>query len=199
MTNEDYNMMYSLFLLMNVATAFKGSFNGFSSMPGGFGWANTKGLVDTFGNEDFMEKYPNAPAYIREAEIKHGRVAMLAAVGFPVSELWHPLFGGDIDVPSYISFQATPLQTFWPIVLGAIGLIESTSSLTKFESPLVSSFTLKKNHKSGDLGFDPLCLKPNNPRKLRKYVEAELNVGRVAMLGIASMVGEELITHSTLF
>ena len=37
---------------------------------------------------------------------------MLASLGFLVGENFHPLFGGDIDVPSYIAFQATPLQAF---------------------------------------------------------------------------------------
>ena len=39
--------------------------------------------------------------FYREVEIKHGRVAMLAALGFLVGERFHPLFGGDINVPSY--------------------------------------------------------------------------------------------------
>merc|ERR1712048_734297 len=39
-------------------------------------------------------------AYIREAELKHGRICMLASVGIFVAEKWHPLFGGDIDVPA---------------------------------------------------------------------------------------------------
>merc|ERR1719174_2913636 len=57
--------------------------------------------------------------FFREVEIKHGRVAMLATLGFLVSEAFHPLFGGNIDVPAYIAFQETPLQTFWPAVVAA--------------------------------------------------------------------------------
>ena len=30
----------------------------------------------------------------REVEVKHSRVAMLAVVGFPIAEQWHPLWGG---------------------------------------------------------------------------------------------------------
>merc|ERR1712203_1121793 len=55
--------------------------------------------------------------FYREVEIKHGRLGMLAAVGFLVGENFHPLFGGNIDVPAYLAFQQTPLQTFWPIVV----------------------------------------------------------------------------------
>jgi hypothetical protein len=37
----------------------------------------------------------------REAELKHGRVAMLAAVGMTIQEQFHPFFGlGDVDVVS---------------------------------------------------------------------------------------------------
>merc|ERR1712159_809783 len=62
--------------------------------------------------------------FYREVELKHGRIAMLATLGILVGEQYHPLFGGDIDVPSYIAFQATPLETFWPAVVTAIAIPE---------------------------------------------------------------------------
>merc|ERR1711977_740652 len=72
--------------------------------------------------------------FYREVELKHGRVGMLAALGFLVGENFHPLFGGDIDVPAYLAFQQTPLQTFWPAVVFAISFVEVFSVFT-FESP----------------------------------------------------------------
>merc|ERR1719359_642743 len=39
--------------------------------------------------------------FYRECELKHGRLGMLAALGFVVGENFHPLFGGNIDAPSY--------------------------------------------------------------------------------------------------
>merc|ERR1712127_1010372 len=54
--------------------------------------------------------------FYREVEIKHARVAMLAALGFPLAEQFHPLFATD-DAPSFSAFQQTPLQTFWPVVI----------------------------------------------------------------------------------
>merc|ERR1711988_1226250 len=62
--------------------------------------------------------------FYREVELKHGRVGMLAALGFLVGENFHPLFGGNIDVPSYVAFQQTPLQAFWPAVVAAISIPE---------------------------------------------------------------------------
>merc|ERR1719428_2284663 len=57
--------------------------------------------------------------FYREVEIKHCRVAMLAALGYPLAEVFHPLWGGKIDGLSFDAFQQTPLQTFWPAVLVA--------------------------------------------------------------------------------
>merc|ERR1719390_87043 len=31
--------------------------------------------------------------FYREVELKHGRIGMLAALGFPLAEVYHPLFG----------------------------------------------------------------------------------------------------------
>merc|ERR1719146_200924 len=70
--------------------------------------------------------------FYREVELKHGRVAMLASLGFLVGEHFHPLFGGNIDVPSYIAFQATPLQKLWPAVVTAVAIPE-ISSIFQFD------------------------------------------------------------------
>merc|ERR1712224_994468 len=73
-------------------------------------------------------------AFYREVELKHGRIGMLAALGFLVGENFHPLFGGDIDVPGIYAFQETPLQTFWPAVVAAIAIPEIFSVFT-FNDP----------------------------------------------------------------
>merc|ERR1712227_647626 len=65
--------------------------------------------------------------FYREVELKHGRVGMLASLGFLVGEQFHPLFGGNIDVPSYVAFQQTPLETFWGAVVVAIAIPEAYS------------------------------------------------------------------------
>merc|ERR1740127_117492 len=44
--------------------------------------------------------------FYREVEVKHCRVAMLAALGFPIAEQFHPLFATD-DAPSFSAFQQT--------------------------------------------------------------------------------------------
>merc|ERR1712070_1332853 len=142
---------------------------------------------------------PEQAKYFQEAELKHGRVAMLAAAGFFVAEKFHPLFGGAINEPSIVAFQATPLQTFWPVVVAVIGAIEVTSgAIGSFKPPEDGMWELKDEHRTGDLGFDPLGLMPSSADGLKSMQTKEINNGRLAMLAIAGMVAQEAATGSYL-
>jgi hypothetical protein len=147
--------------------------------------------------------------FYREVELKHGRVAMLAALGFLVGEQFHPLFGGDIDVPSYVAFQATPLESApyaLPSVLLAIANLE-VFSVFNFVDPFDKSvpfsererWTIRSDHEAGDLGFDPLGLKPTDPAELKEMQTKEINNGRLAMIAAAGMIVQELVTGQKLF
>ena len=137
--------------------------------------------------------------FYREVELKHARVAMLAALGFPVAESFHPLFGGGIDVPSYIAFQETPLQTFWPAVMLVLSGIE-VFSVFSFNSPFGGEpWSIRSDYRNGDLGFDPLGLAPESEAEFKEMQTKELNNGRLAMIAIAGMVGQELATGAKLF
>jgi hypothetical protein len=147
--------------------------------------------------------------FYRECELKHGRVGMLAALGFPLAEVFHPLFGGDVDAPSYLAFQQTPLETFWPVVVLGIAIPEIYSVFT-FETvgandsrgkptPQGQPWAILAEHESGDLGFDPLGLKPTDPAELKEMQTKELNNGRLAMIATAGMIVQELVTKDKLF
>jgi hypothetical protein len=145
--------------------------------------------------------------FYREVEVKHGRVAMLASLGFLVAEQFHPLFGGGIDVPSYIAFQETPLQTFWPAVLAAIAIPE-IQQIQAFNPPFSSAeegfavkdgWSIRSNRVPGDFGFDPLGLKPTNDKEFKEMQTKELNNGRLAMIAAAGMVAQELVTGHKIF
>ena len=149
------------------------------------------GYFDPFGLS--KDATPETMKKWREAELKHGRVAMLAALGFVVAESFHPLFGGNIDVPSYVAFQETPLQpAFFPVVL-SLAVFE-IFSIFSFENPKDGLWSIKADHIPGDLGFDPLGLKPVAPKELAEMQTKELNNGRLAMIGIAGMVAQELVS-----
>ena len=138
--------------------------------------------------------------FYREVELKHGRVSMLAALGFPIAEQFHPLFGGEIDVPSYVAFQESPLQTFWPAVLVAISAIE-VFSVFSFNSPFGGGdpWTIRPDYESGDLGFDPLRLRPESPEEFKELQTKELNNGRLAMIAVSGMIVQELVTGEKLW
>ena len=58
---------------------------------------------------------------------------------------------------------------------------------------------LKEDYVNGDLGFDPLNLKPTDSDAFDTIRTKELQNGRLAMLGVAGMVAQELVTGQSLF
>merc|ERR1711904_505744 len=144
--------------------------------------------------------------FYREVELKHGRVAMLASLGILVGEKFHPLFVpalctscGDLDVPAAFAFQQTPLQNFWPAVVAAIAIPEIFSVFT-FQNPIEGGrmWEMKQDHVPGDLGFDPLGLKPKDPKMFKEMQSKEINNGRLAMIAAAGMVAQEIATGEKL-
>merc|ERR1712118_36638 len=185
------------------APAAPAPFNGVEyakSLPGVTG---PLGFFDPLGFCSADDVTEGKIKFYREVELKHGRVGMLAALGFLVGENFHPLFGGDIDVPAYLAFQQTPLQTFWQAVVVAIAIPEVFSVFT-FESPFGMNimdqiWKTKVDHKSGDLGFDPLGLKPSDPKELKELQTKEINNGRLAMLATMGIIAQELVTGKKIF
>ena len=164
------------------------------SLPGTGPW----GFFDPLGLTN--ELSDGQVRYFREVEVKHGRVAMLAAVGFLVGEQFHPLFGGNVDVPSYIAFQATPLQTFWTSVVATIGVIEFfTIVCVDSGFTMEDTFATGEKRVAGDFMFDPLGLKPKTDADLETMQAKEINNGRLAMIGMAGMVVQELVSGGKLF
>lgn len=138
---------------------------------------------------------------IREAELKHGRVAMLAFLGILVGESFNPLFDGKITGPAIYQFQQADdlVSYFWVGVLFFIALIEGQNILTGWESAAETNAkktgvaNLKEDYVNGDLGFDPLGLKPSDEESFNTLRTKELQNGRLAMLGVAGIVAQELV------
>jgi hypothetical protein len=146
-----------------------------SGVSGPFMYFDPAGLMT---NEWQLTQYKR----YKDCEIKHSRLAMLAVVGFVVGEVFHPLFGGNVDTPSYVAFQATPLQTFFPIVVAAIGLVEFLTSVPTFKNPedVNNMYMMKDAHVPGDLNFfGGKALMKSDPAKYKDLATKELNNGRV--------------------
>ena len=84
---------------------------------------------------------------------------------------------------------------FWVFSLLGMAFIEYNTIMTAFETPsaVTGEGGLKEDYIPGDLGFDPLGLKPDNEADLDVMKTKELNNGRLAMIGIAGMLVQELV------
>jgi hypothetical protein len=51
----------------------------------------------------------------------------------------------------------------------------------------------------GDIGFDPLNLKPTDPEELETLATKELQNGRLAMLAAAGFMAQELVDGKGIF
>ena len=119
--------------------------------------------------------------YARGAEVKHGRIAMLACVGFVIQEYMH------IPGVDYQNFK--PLTAPWTVPMAAnlqilliAGAIElSTVDKTYGETPW-------------DLGFDPLAFQEGKSKaEMDRLMLGELTNGRLAMMAFVGMVIQTLL------
>uniref|UniRef100_A0A7S2IN08 Chlorophyll a-b binding protein, chloroplastic n=1 Tax=Haptolina brevifila TaxID=156173 RepID=A0A7S2IN08_9EUKA len=113
--------------------------------------------------------------WYREAEIKHARLAMLAAAGWPLAELWHGPLSNMAGAPyalditqgrslSVLNGGLSEVAPFLLLVTAAISYIE-ISTLDQVYGLTATGKTMKpdgnvviKSYVPGDCGFDPLNL-----------------------------------------
>ena len=137
----------------------------------------------------------------REAEIKHGRLAMLAALGWPVSELFHPYLAqltgsGDLLVKAEGLPEKVPsilnggLELINPLFFLAVLIFSGTVESVAINKIRADDFT------PGDLGFDPLNIyrSVGSAEKQRELELKELNNGRLAMLAVTGYAAQEFLT-----
>ena len=138
---------------------------------------------------------------LREAEVTHCRVAMLAFVGYLVGEAVVPLTGHNFIAPTKISgcanehlgqFISQAPVLFLLLVL-SIGAAEIRRAQIGWISPDEQFFALREDYYPGDVGFDPLGFKPTEPEKFVEEQNKELSNGRLAMIAVAGLCVQELV------
>ena len=138
----------------------------------------------------------------REAELTHGRVAMMAALGYLVQENFTPIFNMQ-DVPVIRQLDLTLTSEAGQLagvsLLMAIFFSEIFRARTGWVEPEVEIRSLRENYTPGDLGFDPLGLLPKDEAGILAMKNKELNNGRLAMIAVAGMTVQELVTGDKLF
>ena len=141
----------------------------------------------------------------RESELAHGRVAMIGALGFLVQEGFHPLFP-EIDGPAINQLNQLPVSGNGKLAFAIMGMMIGFAEIARARTGWIApedlvegGGRLQEGYTPGDLGFDPLNMKPTNAADLLQMQNKEINNGRLAMLAVAGMVGQELATQQGLF
>jgi len=131
--------------------------------------------------------------WLREAELKHGRICMLASVGYIVQE-----FAG---LPSYPGYNPNPVEAFSSVpaeglfqIVIFMGWLEVIGNKGKYT--MMNMF--EDGRAPGDLGFDPLKFGENKETRARLEM-AELKNGRLAMLAFSGMIHQTFVTGKPLF
>mmetsp|Transcript_35337 Transcript_35337/g.76231 ORF Transcript_35337/g.76231 Transcript_35337/m.76231 type:complete len:219 (+) Transcript_35337:55-711(+) len=153
------------------------------------GFFDPLGLADG-KDEVTLRKY-------RDAELKHGRVCMLAAVGMLTQELLVNPLG--IDGPSirHLDILDTKFPEFGELFILLCAFIEGWTIVNKWEprsetKGLKRAAQLRSDVEPGDLDWDPLGWYPTDPEEQAIIRTKELQNGRLAMLAVAGIVAQEL-------
>ena len=135
----------------------------------------------------------------REAELTHGRVGMLASLGFLVQEKFHPLFSGD-GGPAIDQIPQLPVW-LWAVMTAGIGAAEAFRINVAFREldgeKLKAETALRPGYVPGQIGFDPLSLAPEDPAEFKLMQEKELAHARLGMIAAAGFLAQEAVTKST--
>lgn len=123
---------------------------------------------------------------------------MLATVGFLVGEAVEGssfLFDASITGPAITHLSQVP-PPFWILLTIAVSASESTRAeigwVDPSDLPVDKAGALRDDYIPGDLGFDPLGLRPTEPAALFEMQTKELQNGRLAMLAASGFMAQEL-------
>ena len=122
---------------------------------------------------------PQNIKWMREAELKHGRMTMLAWTGYVAVDLGLKLPGAKYAaLTSYTAHQGTADYELFFLLL-----LVGTAETIGFKQ--IYDMMDGADRDAGDFGFDPLMLLKGNEVQ---YKEAELVHGRAAMLAFSAVV-----------
>merc|ERR1719313_3170190 len=148
--------------------------------------AHLAGMVGNVGFDPMGLSTPQNIGWMREAELKHGRMCMLAWVGYVAVDLGLRFPGAKYAaLTSFTAHEACAKQELFLLFLW-VGTFETIGFSQIYSMMLDPSST----RQAGDFGFDPLKLLPGNEEQ---YKLAELTHGRAAMLAFSAVVTQSAL------
>ena len=138
--------------------------------------------------------------FMREAEIKHCRLAMLAVVGWPLAELLDKPIADAVGLPTLLTTSgASPSvlnggldrvdEFYWVAVVALAGIVELESAKVQEEKG--------KAYVPGDCNFDPVGLFPKSADKQKEMQTKEIKNGCLAMMALLGFVAQEALFRIT--
>ena len=125
--------------------------------------------------------------YVREAELQHGRIAMLSMAVLPTLDI---LDKNELSINAYQNNQDITLSM---VALMIMGLYESSRIFIQYENPSTKLFRLKENVMPGNLfNYNTTSLSPD-------LLNKEISNGRLAMVGALTYIIQELVTQQKIF
>uniref|UniRef100_A0A6U6CCB4 Uncharacterized protein n=1 Tax=Odontella aurita TaxID=265563 RepID=A0A6U6CCB4_9STRA len=157
-------------------------------------------LAGDFGFDPLgLAKNREALFEYREAEVKHARLAMLAAAGWPLSELYdkkiaaffnvEPAVDAGDRVPSLLNGGLDKISPLWWGF--CIGL---TAAIDLYGVQRARSAGTDSGYIPGDLGFDPFGFYPNGKEEQMQMQLAEIKHGRTAMVAVVCFALQEAVS-----
>ena len=136
--------------------------------------------------------------FFRAAEVKHGRIAMMACLGY-FHHMAHVQFPGalsNVEGLKFADLGAVKASEAWNMVpasgvgqiFGACAAVEVYQMTHDATGDFKGGTHWFKGGLSPDLGFDPLGFGKASAEDVVTYKERELKNGRLAMIGIAGFV-----------
>ena len=128
-------------------------------------------------------------------------------LGIVAGEAFPFLFGSQISGPAIFQYQqAEGIFSAWSANVIGLTLAVEGFNIVKGWAPVSDTLkdstglaNLKDGYVNGDLGFDPLGLKPKSKADFKVIQTKEINNGRLAMLAVAGIVAQELVTNQAIF
>ena len=172
---------------------------GSTGLPGDIGF-DPLGLANFDLSVDSATDKERSSAYVmrdyRDAELKHGRLAMLAALAWPVQEKLNPILAAKFHVPNLLAGNALS-----PSVLnGGLGQGIVPSAVVTFAVlvALVEAQGLRIKAAEGDNwlpgDYGSLKVYPRGSAEFYKASAGEVWNGRIAMVAILAFVVQEAVT-----